>query len=53
MSDLDLDELRAELDDFAQPEKKGRAFAARGAHHRRIRGDSAICRAAWPCPAAR
>lgn len=23
MSDLDLDELRAELDDFAQPEKKG------------------------------
>jgi len=23
MSDLDLDELRSELDDFAQPEKKG------------------------------
>src|SRR5271166_6831597 len=23
MSDLDLDELRGELDDFAQPEKKG------------------------------
>jgi hypothetical protein len=23
MTDLDLDELRAELDDFAQPEKKG------------------------------
>src|SRR5271170_2857478 len=23
MSDLDLDELRAELDEFAQPEKKG------------------------------
>ena len=23
MSDLDLDDLRAELDDFAQPEKSG------------------------------
>lgn len=23
MTDLDLDELRSELDDFAQPEKKG------------------------------
>ena len=23
MSDIDLDELRSELDDFAQPEKKG------------------------------
>ena len=23
MSDLDLDELRSELEDFAQPEKKG------------------------------
>src|SRR5437667_8431408 len=27
MTDLDLDELRSELDDFAQPEKKGRRSA--------------------------
>jgi hypothetical protein len=32
MTDLDLDELRAELDDFAQPEKKG----ARSAREERI-----------------
>ena len=42
MSDLDLDELRAELDDFAEPEKKGGRSAARGAHHRRLRGDPAV-----------
>jgi hypothetical protein len=32
MSDLDLDELRSELDDFAQPEKKG----GRSPHEERI-----------------
>ena len=53
MSDLDLDELRSELDDFAQPEKKGGRSAARGAHHRRIRGDTAVCRETRPRPAAR
>lgn len=30
MSDLDLDELRSELDDFAQPEKKGGRSAREG-----------------------
>ncbi len=48
MSDLDLDELRAELDEFAQPEKKARPSAARGAHHRRLRGNPAVRRTARP-----
>lgn len=34
MSDLDLDELRSELDEFAQPEKKG----GRSAREERIIG---------------
>jgi hypothetical protein len=34
MSDLDLDELRAELDDFAQPETRGGRSPR--THHRRV-----------------
>lgn len=34
MSDLDLDELRSELDDFAQPEKKGGRSVREERHHR-------------------
>ncbi len=52
MSDLDLDELRAELDDFAAAGEEGRTLAARGAHHRRIRGNTALRRKARPRPAA-
>ena len=44
MSDIDLDELRAELDDFAAAGEEGRPLAARGADHRRLRGDTAVCR---------
>ncbi len=44
MSDVDLDELRAELDDFAPAGEEGRPAAARGAHHRRFRGNPALRR---------
>ena len=50
MSDLDLDELRDELADFAAARKEGRTLAARGTHHRRLRGNSAFRRTARPRP---
>jgi hypothetical protein len=43
MSDIDLDELRAELDGFAAAAAEGWPFAARGADHRGIRRDTALC----------
>ena len=52
MSDLDLDELRAELAELAPAGEEGRPPAARGAHHRGLRGNSAVRREARPRPAA-
>jgi hypothetical protein len=37
MSEIDLDELRSELSDFAQPEKKGRALRRKNASLRASR----------------
>jgi len=44
MSDLDLDELRDELDDFAQPEKKGGRSRARSASSRDSKKFSVLLR---------
>ena len=42
MTDIDLDELRAELDELRAAGEEGRPLAARGADHRRLRGDPAV-----------
>ena len=48
MRDIDLEELSAELEESRAPRESVRPVAPRGARHRGIRGNPAVCRDAWP-----